>query len=169
MGNHPQESLENIINTTGTLLGVLPIVPWVFGSKNKPPDVADRGHTRQNERLRCQHLLAAPNTHDTLHLLGAIDAIEDSGWGVSGGHVFSGWEVSTCSTWCDWSAEIMALLANLFVVRIGVGHQKRFHNQAHRAVPRGIITGVYIRIYIYINIYSHYKDSLLTVGWPSPM
>lgn len=31
----------------------------------------------QNERLRCQHLLAAPDTHDTLHLLGAIDAIEE--------------------------------------------------------------------------------------------
>ena len=31
----------------------------------------------QNERLRCQHLLATPNTHDTLHLLGAIDVIEE--------------------------------------------------------------------------------------------
>jgi len=31
----------------------------------------------QNERLRCQHLLAAPDTHDTFHLLGAIDAIEE--------------------------------------------------------------------------------------------
>ena len=28
MGNNPQESLENTINTMGTLLGVHPIVPW---------------------------------------------------------------------------------------------------------------------------------------------
>ena len=29
MGYNPQESLENTINTMGTLLGVLPIVPWM--------------------------------------------------------------------------------------------------------------------------------------------
>ena len=28
MGYNPQESLENTINTMGTLLGVHPIVPW---------------------------------------------------------------------------------------------------------------------------------------------
>ena len=28
MGYNPQESLENAINTMGTLLGVHPIVPW---------------------------------------------------------------------------------------------------------------------------------------------
>ena len=28
MGYNPQESLENTINTLGTLLGVHPIVPW---------------------------------------------------------------------------------------------------------------------------------------------
>ena len=28
MGYNPQESLENPINTMGTLLGVHPIVPW---------------------------------------------------------------------------------------------------------------------------------------------
>ena len=28
MGYNPQESLENTINTIGTLLGVRPIVPW---------------------------------------------------------------------------------------------------------------------------------------------
>ena len=28
MGYNPQESLENTINTMGTLLGVYPIVPW---------------------------------------------------------------------------------------------------------------------------------------------
>ena len=30
MGYNPQESLENTINTMGTLLGVHPIVPWTF-------------------------------------------------------------------------------------------------------------------------------------------
>ena len=163
MGNHPQESLENIINTTGTLLGVLPIVPWVFGSKNKPPDVADRGHTRQNERLRCQHLLAAPDTHDTLHLLGAIDAIEDNGWGVSGGHVFFRvrrkhlmWLICRnhgtvgkavrCKDW-GWTSETVS--------------QPSPQGSTQRDNNRGL--------YTYIYIYSHYKDSLLTVGWPSPM
>ena len=29
MGYNPQESLENTINTMGTLLGVQPIVPWI--------------------------------------------------------------------------------------------------------------------------------------------
>ena len=29
MGYNPQESLENTINTMGTLLGVHPIVPWI--------------------------------------------------------------------------------------------------------------------------------------------
>ncbi len=28
MGYNPQESLENTINTMGTLFGVHPIVPW---------------------------------------------------------------------------------------------------------------------------------------------
>ena len=28
MGYNPQESLDNTINTMGTLLGVHPIVPW---------------------------------------------------------------------------------------------------------------------------------------------
>ena len=28
MGYNPQDSLENTINTMGTLLGVHPIVPW---------------------------------------------------------------------------------------------------------------------------------------------
>ena len=142
--NDPQESLENTINTTGTLLGVLPIVPWVFGSKKTNlqtlPDPRDT--PRQNERLRCQHLLATPNTHDTLHLLGAIDVIEDIGWGVFRWPRFFPGEkeapdvIDLQKSW--------QMLAKLFVVRIGVGHQKRLHNQAHRAVPRGIITGVYI-------------------------
>ncbi len=30
MGYNPQESLENTINTVGTLLGVHPIVPWLY-------------------------------------------------------------------------------------------------------------------------------------------
>ncbi len=30
MGYNPQESLENTINTMGTLLGVHPIVPWLL-------------------------------------------------------------------------------------------------------------------------------------------
>ena len=30
MGCNPQESLENTINTMGTLLGVHPIVPWKY-------------------------------------------------------------------------------------------------------------------------------------------
>ena len=30
MDYNPQESLENTINTMGTLLGVHPIVPWFF-------------------------------------------------------------------------------------------------------------------------------------------
>ena len=65
-----------------TLFGFVP-------KTNLQKDVAEK--PRQNERLRCQHLLAAPDTHHALHLLGAIDAIEDSGGiGVSGGHVFSG-------------------------------------------------------------------------------
>ncbi len=29
MGYNPQESLENTINTMGTLLGIHPIVPWI--------------------------------------------------------------------------------------------------------------------------------------------
>ena len=35
MGYYPQESLENTINTMGTLLGVHPIVPWDYGRKSK--------------------------------------------------------------------------------------------------------------------------------------
>ena len=31
MGYNPQESLENTINTMGTLLGVHPTAPWVMG------------------------------------------------------------------------------------------------------------------------------------------
>ena len=30
MGYNPQESLKNTINTMGTLLGVHPIVPWIY-------------------------------------------------------------------------------------------------------------------------------------------
>ena len=30
MDYNPQESLENTINTMGTLLGVHPIVPWIL-------------------------------------------------------------------------------------------------------------------------------------------
>ena len=30
MGYNPQESPENTTNTMGTLLGVHPIVPWIF-------------------------------------------------------------------------------------------------------------------------------------------
>ncbi len=40
MGYNPQESLENTINTMGTLLGVHPTVPWVVLHKiykNKVP------------------------------------------------------------------------------------------------------------------------------------
>ena len=36
MGYNPQESLQNIINTMGTLLGVHPIVPWY---SRDPPNV----------------------------------------------------------------------------------------------------------------------------------
>ena len=35
MGYNPQESLENTINTMGTLLGVHPIVPWANGLRIK--------------------------------------------------------------------------------------------------------------------------------------
>ena len=37
MGYNPQESLENIINTMGTPLGVHPIVPWYIEEFNLSP------------------------------------------------------------------------------------------------------------------------------------
>ena len=37
MGDNPQESLENTINTISTLLGVHPIVPWINGGYNSTP------------------------------------------------------------------------------------------------------------------------------------
>ena len=36
MGYNPQESLENTINTMGTLLGVHPIVPWHIPEMDLP-------------------------------------------------------------------------------------------------------------------------------------
>ncbi len=42
MGYNPQESLENTINTMGTLLGVHPIVPWdIHSCPYFPDDFAD--------------------------------------------------------------------------------------------------------------------------------
>ncbi len=38
MVDNPQESLENAANTMGTLLGVHPIVPWLYGDCNKPQE-----------------------------------------------------------------------------------------------------------------------------------
>ena len=37
MGYDPQESLENTINTVGTVLGVHAIVPWLVESQKEDP------------------------------------------------------------------------------------------------------------------------------------
>ena len=36
MGYNPQESLQNTMNTMGTLLGVHPCVPWIMEMENYP-------------------------------------------------------------------------------------------------------------------------------------
>ena len=36
MGYNPQESLQNTMNTMGTLLGVHPRVPWIMEMENYP-------------------------------------------------------------------------------------------------------------------------------------
>ncbi len=52
MGYNPQESLENTLNTMGTLLGVHPIVPWILGSKTLIQTFCPRHHVAKTMTTR---------------------------------------------------------------------------------------------------------------------
>ena len=66
MGYNPQESLENTINTMGTLLGLHPIVLWTMGSiilkLNTTPSISIHIAELPRSTFRRKHPAKMPTT-----------------------------------------------------------------------------------------------------------